>query len=208
MLKTTFSIAVTAMLFAGSALAAPLSGIDGSGNVPVPGATATVDFEDRENQTAASFTAGGVTISGIGGDVRIDSFYAGEYNTRGNFYLDNDEGSTRGFRFDFSSTVSAFAFNFGATDDLWTLSAFDSQDNLIESVAASLIFSHNDGNYIGLANAGIAYATFTSAVEDWVLIDNITFASESTNDVPEPASLALLGLGLAAFACSRRKTSA
>jgi hypothetical protein len=208
MMKTKLFIAAS-VLFAASASATPLSGTDGSGNPPVPGATATVDFEGQGNQTAASFTLGGVTISGIGGDLRIDNSYAGQYNGRGGYYLDNNMGDTNEIRFDFGGTVSAFAFNFGASDVLWTLSAFDSSNNLIESVSAPITHASNAGDYIGLADAGIAYATLTASEGgDWVFVENITVAGQGTNNVPEPATLALCGLGLAAIARSRRKSKA
>ena len=208
MMKTKLFIAAT-VLFAASASATPLSGTDGSGNPPVPGATTTVDFDGQGNQTAASFTLGGVTISGIGGDLRIDNTFAGQYNGRGDHYLDNNAGGTNEIRFDFGGTVSAFAFNFGASDVLWTLSAFDSSSNLIESVNAPITHGSNAGEYIGLADAGIAYATLTASQGgDWVFVENVTVAGENSNNVPEPATLALCGLGLAAIARSRRKSKA
>jgi len=43
---------------------------------------------------------------------------------------------------------------------------------------------------------------------DWVGVDNITFLFKDQNQVPEPGTLALLGLGLAGLGLSRRRLAA
>lgn len=200
-MKTILASLVIAISAASAAHAAPVTGT----GVPVlPGATTTVDFEGLPLGNFASMTVGGVTFSGTDGDLRAESSYAGYYNSSGAVYLDNKYGQTGGFHFGFAAPVDAFAFHFGAADVNWTLTAFDSTGIAIESLILAPTNGGNDGNYYGIANAGIAYATLTGA-GDWVLLDNFIFAAEQVNDVPEPGSLALLGLGLAGIGALRKR---
>lgn len=125
-------------------------------------------------------------------------------NTSGNIYIDNMAGQTGGFHFGFTAPVSAFAFHFGAADVSWTLTAFNSAGVAIESLILAPTHRGDDGNCYGMANAGMAYATLTGA-GDWVLLDNFVVAAEQSNEVLEPGSLALLGLGLAGVGTLRKR---
>ncbi|MGZ8321243.1 MAG: PEP-CTERM sorting domain-containing protein [Telluria sp.] len=201
-MKTILASLIIAISAASAVHAAPITGT----GVPVlPGATTTVDFEGQPLGSFASLTLGGVNFSGTDGDLRTESTYGGDYNTTGTVYLDNMAGQTGGFHFGFAAPVSAFAFNFGAADVNWTLTAFDSAGVALESLILSPTHAGNDGNYFGIANAGIAYATLTG-MGDWVLLDNFVVAAEEANDVPEPGSLALLGLGLAGIGALRKRS--
>jgi hypothetical protein len=189
--------------------ATPISGVDGFGNPTVPGATSTITFDGQADATFSSLSLGGVTFSGIGGNLRTDNTYANQYNGRGTRYLDNNAGSfTSGIRFDFASTLSAFAFNWGASDSQWKLSAYDAANNLLESYLVPITYASNAGDYIGLADAGMTYATLINlGGSDWVFVDNFTIAG-AAKTVPEPASMALLGVGLLGLRAARRRKQA
>ena len=186
--------------------ASQISGVDGFGNPVVPGVTSTITFDDQSNATFSSLSTGGVTFTGVGGSLRTDNSYPNNYNGRGARYLDNNAGGTSSITFTFAAPVSAFAFNWGASDDLWTLTAFNSLDAAIESFVLPITHSSNAGDYVGLADAGISYATLTtSSSYDYIFVDNFTVAAGAA--VPEPTSIALLGLGLMGFAAARRKSA-
>lgn len=195
--------AIALALLATQAIAAPITGTSGSGAPTVAGQTGVATFDTSTHGSFASVVSGDLTVSGIGGDLRVANDYPNQYNGRGAAYLDNDQGYTSGFRFDFASVVSAFAFNWGASDVSWTLSAFDASGHLLESVLTPIVNGSNAGDFVGLANTGIRYATLTSnGGSDWVFVDNVSFAAEA---VPEPASIALIGLGLAGVVGLRRR---
>lgn len=197
--------ALALALLATQAIATPINGRAGFAAPTVAAQTGTANFDTSAQGTYASVGSGNLTVSGIGGAIRVADDYPNRYNGRGAAYLDNDAGRTSGFRFDFATLVSAFAFNWGASDVTWTLSAFDATGHLLESVLAPITNGSNAGDFIGLANAGIKYATLVSSSagsQDWVFVDNVSFAAAA---VPEPASIALIGLGLAGVVALRRR---
>lgn len=203
-MKTVLGALALALL-ATQAIAAPIHGTSGFAAPTVAAQTGVATFDTAALGTFASVVSGDVTVSGIGGNLRVSDTYAGAYNGRGTAYLDNDQGRTSGFRFDFTDVVGAFAFNWGASDVSWTLSAFDATGHLLESVLAPITNGSNAGDFFGLSDAGIKYATLVSSnarSQDWVFVDNVSFAAAA---VPEPASIALVGLGLAGVVGLRRR---
>lgn len=186
------------------AKATAISGF-GSPSNAIPGGT-VIDFESANLGSFSTQSFGNVTISGIGGNLNIDNTYGGQYNTQG-IYLHNSQGNTNGIRFDFSSPVSQFAFNFGASDNSSVLSAYDASNNLIESVNGPITSSGNAGNYVGLADSGISYATLTLS-NDYILIDNFTFSSNNATAVPEPFTIVGTFIGGTAALRMRKKLKA
>jgi hypothetical protein len=143
----------------------------------------------------------------------VNNSFGGQYNTTG----DSLQNTYAGNAFDtlqinFSAPTSAFAFNWGAADTAWTLSAYNASSTLIESVDISPTFSGNAGTYYGLSDPGISYVILTvdqsqlaTSLPDYVLLDNFTFGAAVSTASPEPTSTLLLGSGLVCLFLLRRK---
>lgn len=211
------SLALAAsMSIASTANAVPISGI---GDPLSDGALAGGTQEGFDSTPAGQYNAitiGNVTYSGIGAPLDIGPDFNGSFNTTGGqslftgFDLDPDQ-----IRFDFSSVVTAFGFNWGAADNTWLLEAFDAGGNLIESTTLLATFGSNAGEFFGLSTGtAIAYALLTdqkdnpSSVDgDYVFIDRFT-TNGDTKVVPLPGAALLLlsGLGgLGALGFRRKK---
>ncbi|MCC6611493.1 MAG: PEP-CTERM sorting domain-containing protein [Burkholderiales bacterium] len=175
-----------------------------------------INFESAPLGTFSSLLiAPGVTASGLGyTGAATHSIRAGDrcgsvcgFNTTsaGRLYLDVDANF---ITLSFATPISAFGvyitglqlegetvnFNDGTSQTL-TLTNFGSgaqffgftdAGNLISSI---VIDTRNPSNTLG----------------DFIGLDDIRYVTASTSSVPEPGTLALLGLGLAGFAASRRR---
>lgn len=181
----TFLAAHALIGFSGRANAAFIAGL-GNPATSVPGGT-QITFESNPTAT----TSGPTTISGVtivsldGGTYFINGDLAGQFNNTGNS-LQNGSG-TQSYRFTFAAPVTAFAFNYGASDVVWTLTAFNSSNTAIEADQLPVL-NGNDGNYYGIAAAGISYAVLTNntAFLDYVFIDNFTSSAGGAPPTPTP----------------------
>jgi len=181
----------------------------GAAAIPALSGGSIVDFEPVALGRHTSLTVSGVTFTPeASAALYIGTDYAGYYNPSGtslqNTYA-SDAFNT--LTIAFASPVNAFGFLWGASDDPWTLSAYDASNNLLESLVLPVTEESNAGDFVGLTATGIASATLVSSTRgDYVFIDNFAFAGEHTDaSVPEPSSFVLGGAGLLLVALSRRR---
>jgi hypothetical protein len=189
--------------------AAFISGAIASGNLTgvISGGT-VVDFDSGPNQSFGSANFNGVQFTGpASGSLRVDNFYVGQYNSRGAHYFDNNAGNTSVFNFSFTSgPVSEFAFLWGAADETWIMTAFNSSNVALESYALTPTHASNSGDYVGIkrGSADIAYVTLTEQGQlDYIFIDNLTYSAGSNAVVPAPAGAILFAIGAIGLAGGR-----
>lgn len=107
----------------------------------------------------------------------------------------------------FSSPVSAAVFNFYTNPGTTTFSAY-LENQLIETFDASTFatWQGSPARFYGFTDITFDKITFSiqGAINTSFVIDNLQFVTDSTS-VPEPATLGLLGLGIAGLASTRRR---
>ncbi len=180
-----------------------------SGAQSIPGlvGSTVIDFESVTPGTYSTLNLSGVTFTSDSGNLMwVDGTYAGMYNTFGQSLHNNyDPQSFNTLTVNFNGTTNGFGFFWGASDDQWTLTAYDSSNNVIESFLLPITGPSNAGDFVGIVDPGIAYATLSGTGSDFVFVDNFEFNGGGA-PVPEPGSLILLGSGiLSAAGVMRRK---
>lgn len=181
------------------ASAAPISGT-GSPLDAIPGGT-VIDFSTMATTNYPNMTIGNV-IFDTTHEFWISDVNGGSFNTTGR-HLESKK--VWQIKFDFLAEVDAFAFNLGGHDTTWTLTGYSSSGSQIGALVINAIGSSNQGQYYGLAAAGISRAELTTTLSnDYILLDNFTY---DVSVVPIPAALPLFLSGLAGlgFLARRRK---
>ena len=103
------------------------------------------------------------------------------------------------FSLNFLTTQNAIAFAMVSNSSVWNFTALLG-DAVVESFSASVDTSAN--NFFGFTGINFDQIRITTP-NDYMIIDNLQLSNNST--VPEPESLALVGLGLACLAFMRPK---
>lgn len=144
----------------------------------------------------------GLDVGGLGGP----SLVSGNILRSFSGWLSEDGDPS--FSIDFSLPVNFVSVDFAGVDvdsgqDV-QLFAYDGA-TLLGTVAGT-----TDGQFTLSFNADsiTRVAIVPGSFLDWVGVDNITFLFKDQNQVPEPGTLALLGLGLAGLGLSRRRLAA
>lgn len=147
-------------------------------------------------------TDGFLTVSG--------AYVTGGYNVPGqNGFTYTNAGSYgtaagAAMRFSFASAVSAVGFNAYYNNAPVLFQVFNAQGTLLDSISTMPTDCGSICGFIGLKANGISYAiaSLPSVNAHNLFADNVVY---ETQDVPEPASIALFGLGALALGLRRRK---
>lgn len=177
-MATKFLLEKSALIFIlGIFLSFPAGAYEiNSADIPEFVDASIIDFSSVTQGVYPQFVVDDITFTAIGGTelLRISSEYSGSYGMTG-VYFDNDESRTPTIRVDFSSTTDIFGFRWGAHDDPWTLTAYDSSDQILESRVLPRVDSYT--SFYGLATPGTKYFIITHMGGDYILFDDLYYSS-------------------------------
>ncbi|MEP6503114.1 MAG: PEP-CTERM sorting domain-containing protein [Betaproteobacteria bacterium] len=191
------ALAAAALLVAGASHAAAVDNATG-----IVGATNTITFSEA-GLAADTVVTNQYATYGASFTPNLDQspqagFFAGDY--LGNFDFYNGTGIASPFEIDFTHAVNGAAFQFISNPGTTTFEAL-LNGNVVESFSAAT--STATQSYYGFDGVSFdAIRVTVGGSGSAMLLDNLQFR---TSSVPEPASLALLGLGLAAVALRARR---
>ena len=183
---------------------------------PVTAAVISIDADGYPNGTDISTAFAGITLSSVGGVTGLDGLvYAwgdGLASTPTNVFANNlsyqrqwHAGITDRFalRADFTYPADSVTIDIIGDDqgDIGVLYAYDAADTLLGTVTShQLEYGEVFTATINRVSFDIKYIIAGGAADNTVHLDNLTA------NVPEPASLVLLGLGALLLRKSRNNT--
>lgn len=184
-------------LFAGAAHAIPMTS-----SAEFDAASTLIDFDELALGVVVDneYSGLGVTISGTTGYDGTGAATDVVSSGWDPIYIGNRSNSWNGsIVFDFSVGITQFGLELIDSTPSY-LSVYDSSDNLIESVT-TILNGHNI--FTGIDTGGILISKAIISGQFYA-IDDVQFNAS----VPEPAILALFGLGLVGMSFSRKKKAA
>lgn len=171
-----FASIATLSLATASVMAASIVGTGQPVNEPALTGGNVITFDTPGAFTGNSLTIDDVTITSDGPDFDVTTTWSGQYNTTG-LYLETT-GAVATFTFSFAQPVNAFAFNFGASDVVWNITAYDGSQ-VVDTYPIQTVGASNNQEYFGLSSPRITKVELTNQEipnQDYVLLDNFTYA--------------------------------
>lgn len=196
MFKKAIGIISAVICFASNAIAAPVS----------------INFADYATGTAITNQIPGVTFSLIGGPGAGGTPIIGGWSSHGltnSATGDYPTANILNLRFDGVATDVSFNFYNEGSETSGAghtfFSAFNTAGELLESGFVGY------GGFFSLSAAGIADLQFNNnsdGLSSWIFTLETLDADVRASEVPEPASLLLIGLGALGFAIAYRRRAA
>lgn len=203
-------------------LAGLATGIVAFGMVGISNAT-VINFDTLSDGSALAthstltdqYSDLGVSFTGFEDGVEVDTFtddYWGTSPAGGNYWSNglpdnaDDWGDERRdtLRVTFEESASNIGFDYWNSHGSLqiTFNFYDSTNALLGTQS----LNSNGWETVSFSYSGVSYFEMNQPRDDWFFsLDNLTFESEASDPVPEPATMLLFGTGLMGLVGIRRK---